>query len=168
MKISKVNANGETIRCAMRIRKFEIEDYDAAYILWRKMPEMGLNDLDDSREGIAKYLKRNPHTCFVADAEDDNGVVGVILGGHDGRRGFIYHTCVASENRYNGIGTRLVNAALEALRAEGISKVALVVFARNEGGNAFWERLGFTARPDLNYRNKALVELERIDIPGSG
>jgi hypothetical protein len=52
---------------------------------------------------------------------------------------------------------------LDALQAEGISKVALVVFGRNEGGNAFWEHLGFTARPDLNYCDKALVELERID-----
>lgn len=85
------------------------------------------------------------------------------MSGHDGRRGFIHHTCVADEIRHNGIGTRLVNTALEALRAEGISKVALVVFGRNEGGNAFWEHLGFTARPDLNYRNKALVKLERID-----
>lgn len=126
-------------------------------------PRTGLNDVDDSREGITKYLKRNPRTCFVADAEDKDGIVGVIMSGHDGRRGFIHHTCVASEFRHNGIGTRLVNTALEALHAEGISKVALVVFGRNEDGNAFWERLGFTTRPDLNYRNKALVELERID-----
>lgn len=147
----------------MKIREFKIQDYDAVYALWRRTPGMGLNDVDDSREGIDKYLKRNPHTCFVADAEDERGIVGVIMSGHDGRRGFIHHTCVASEIRHNGIGTRLVDAALEALCAEGISKVVLVVFGRNEGGNAFWEHLGFTTRPDLNYRNKALVELERLD-----
>ncbi|MDR3051877.1 MAG: GNAT family N-acetyltransferase [Oscillospiraceae bacterium] len=147
----------------MKIRKFKIDDYDAVYALWRRTSGMGLNDVDDSREGIARYLKRNPHTCFVADAEDECGIIGVIMSGHDGRRGFIHHTCVASEIRHSGIGTRLVDAALEALRAEGITKVALVVFGRNGGGNAFWERLGFTARPDLNYRNKALVELARID-----
>jgi ribosomal protein S18 acetylase RimI-like enzyme len=147
----------------MKIRKFEIEDYDAVYALWRRTAGMGLNDVDDSREGIARYLKRNPRTCFVADADGEGGIVGAIMSGHDGRRGFIHHTCVAGEIRHNGIGTKLVNTALEALHAEGISKVALVVFGRNEGGNAFWEHLGFTARPDLNYRNKALVELERID-----
>jgi ribosomal protein S18 acetylase RimI-like enzyme len=64
---------------------------------------------------------------------------------------------------HNGIGALLVTAALDALKAEGISKVALVVFNRNDAGNAFWERMGFTTRPDLNYRNKTLVALERID-----
>ena len=89
--------------------------------------------------------------------------MGVILSGHDGRRGYIHHTCVAEEARQNGIGTQLVDTALAALKAEGINKAVLVVFERNEGGNAFWEKIGFTPRPDLVYRNKALVELERID-----
>ncbi|MDR1533068.1 MAG: GNAT family N-acetyltransferase [Clostridiales bacterium] len=141
----------------MKIREFKIEDYDAVYALWCGTEGMGLNDIDDSREGIAKYLKRNPSTCFVADLEDVGGIAGVIMSGHDGRRGYIYHACVASEARHKGIGTRLVNRALEALRAEGINKAALVTFRRNEDGNAFWERMGFTTRPDLNYRNKALV-----------
>jgi ribosomal protein S18 acetylase RimI-like enzyme len=147
----------------MKIRRFEIGDYDAVYALWRRTAGMGLNDVDDSREGIAKYLRRNPRTCFVADAEDGSGIAGAIMSGHDGRRGFIHHTCVAAEIRRGGVGARLVEAALDALRAEGVSKVALVAFGRNEGGNAFWEHMGFTARPDLNYRNKALVKLERID-----
>jgi ribosomal protein S18 acetylase RimI-like enzyme len=155
----------------MKIRKFKIDDYDAVYALWRRTAGMGLNDIDDSRDGIAKYLKRNPQTCFVADATadatasaaDEDGIVGVIMSGHDGRRGYIHHTCVASEIRHNGIGTELVETAIAALLNEGISKVALVVFDRNEGGNAFWEHMGFTLRPDLNYRNKALVDLTRMD-----
>ncbi|MCL2867436.1 MAG: GNAT family N-acetyltransferase [Clostridia bacterium] len=145
----------------MKIRKMQITDYDAVYALWHKTPGMGLNDIDDSREGIEKYLKRNPRTCYVAILE--NELVGVIMTGHDGRRGYIHHTCVDSALWNNQIGTRLVDTALDALRAEGISKVALVVFERNERGNGFWERMGFTVRPDLVYRNKALVELERID-----
>ena len=145
----------------MKIRKFKITDYDEVYALWRRTPGMGLNDVDDSREGIEKYLKRNPRTTFVAELEGE--IVGVILAGHDGRRGYIHHTCVASELRHNGIGTRLVETALEALKGEGISKVALVVFGRNEGGNAFWEHMGFTTRPDLNYRNRALIDLVRMD-----
>ena len=145
----------------MKIRKMKITDYDAVYDLWRKTPGMGLNDIDDSREGIERYLKRNPRTCFVAEL--DGETVGVILAGHDGRRGYIHHTCVDPTLWNNQIGTRLVDTALEALRNEGISKVALVVFERNERGNGFWERMGFATRPDLVYRNKALVELERID-----
>jgi len=145
----------------MKIRKMKITDYDSVYALWRKTPGMGLNDIDDSREGIERYLKRNPRTCFVAVLDDE--LVGVILSGHDGRRGYIHHACVALELWNNQIGTELAETALDALRAEGISKVALVVFERNERGNGFWERMGFTTRPDLVYRNKALIELERID-----
>ena len=145
----------------MKIRKFKTTDYDEVYALWRRTPGMGLNDIDDSREGIEKYLKRNPRTTFVVEL--DGEIIGVILAGHDGRRGYIHHTCVASELRHNGIGTRLVETALEALKCEGISKVALVVFEKNSSGNAFWERMGFTTRPDLNYRNKALIDLVRMD-----
>ena len=121
---------------------------------------MGLNTIDDSREGIARYLKRNPNTCFVS--EHDRTITGAILAGHDGRRGYIYHTAVNPAYRHQGIGTALVNAALHALANEGIIKVALVVFSRNDAGNAFWERLGFTARGDLTYRNKALRAITRI------
>ena len=122
---------------------------------------MGLNTIDDSREGITRYLKRNPNTCFVS--EHDRTITGAILAGHDGRRGYIYHTAVNPAYRHQGIGTALVNAALHALANEGIIKVALVVFSRNDAGNAFWERLGFTARGDLTYRNKALRAITRID-----
>ena len=122
---------------------------------------MGLNTIDDSREGIISYLERNPNTCFVS--EHDRTITGAILAGHDGRRGYIYHTAVSPAYRHQGIGTALVNAALHALANEGIIKVALVVFSRNDAGNAFWERLGFTARGDLTYRNKALRAITRID-----
>ncbi|MBE5802115.1 MAG: GNAT family N-acetyltransferase [Clostridiales bacterium] len=138
-----------------------IRDYDAVYQLWISTPGMGLNTTDDSREGIEKYLKRNPDTCFVA--ADGEQVVGVILSGHDGRRGFIHHTCVSMAYRGRGIGRRLVECAMDALEKEGIHKVALVVFARNQQGNQFWERMGFTSREDLIYRNQAIHELERID-----
>ena len=89
--------------------------------------------------------------------------MGAILSGHDGRRGLISHTAVAQKKRGRGIGSSLVERAMDAMRAEGIAKVALVAFSRNETGNAFWEHLGFTAREDLTYRNKALTELQRID-----
>ena len=120
-----------------------------------------MNDKDDSPEGIDKYLKRNPSTSFVATC--DGKVVGVILCGHDGRRGIIQHACVSPDYRRLGIGNKLVELALEALKEEGINKVLLVAFKKNEGGNAFWEAQGFTLREDLNYRNKALAEMVRID-----
>ncbi len=145
----------------MEIRKMSIDDYEGVYQLWMNTPGMGLNNLDDSREGIEKYLRRNPDTCFVALKNDI--VIGVILCGHDGRRGYIHHTAVSTSERKQGIGNALLNAALEALEQEGINKVALVVFSKNEIGNAFWENRGFIVRNDLIYRNKNLKELTRID-----
>ena len=145
----------------MHIRIMTCHDYDAVYALWLSCKGMGLNDVDDSREGIEKYLRRNPATCFVA--EDKNRILGVILSGHDGRRGFIHHTAVHPDCREQGIGKQLVEHALDALKQEGISKAALVVFQRNETGNAFWERMGFSQRTDLAYRNLALRELVRMD-----
>jgi len=124
---------------------------------------MGLNNLDDSYDGIERYLKRNPTTCFVAVSGDEE-IIGVILCGHDGRRGFIHHTAVKVSERKQGIGSALVNAALQALQDEGIVKVALVVFTKNEVGNDFWEQRGFISREDLNYRNRTLNEnLIRMD-----
>lgn len=145
----------------MTIRKMEIDDFEKIYDLWVNTEGMGLNITDDSREGIAKYLLRNPDTCFVA--EDNGNIAGVIMSGHDGRRGFIYHTTVKEEYRRRGIGKMLVDSALAALETEGIHKVALVVFEKNVSGNIFWEKAGFTVRDDLVYRNKNIHELKRVD-----
>ncbi len=142
------------------VRIMTIEDYEEVYSLWLHTKGMGLNTIDDSKEGIAKYLLRNPNTCFVA--EEKGEIIGVIMSGHDGRRGFIYHTTVKIEHRGKGIGKKLVNAALEALEMEGIHKVALVAFEKNELGNVFWEKVGFTVRNDLVYRNKNIHELNNI------
>lgn len=94
----------------MEIRTFKINDYDEVYSLWNRTSGMGLNDIDDSRDGIEKYLKRNPKTCFIA--KENNGIIGVILSGHDGRRGFIHHTAVDSDKQRKGIGKALVNTAI--------------------------------------------------------
>ncbi|MGL4772526.1 MAG: GNAT family N-acetyltransferase [Clostridium sp.] len=145
----------------MRIRNMVIKDYENVYALWMSCVGMGLNSIDDSKEGIEIFLERNPETCFVA--EEDEKIVGVIMAGHDGRRGYIYHTAVSPLKRNKGIGQLLVQKALESLKALGIIKVALVVFDRNEEGNKFWEKQGFSKREDLIYRNKTLVEMVRID-----
>lgn len=145
----------------MKIRIMTIEDYDGVYQLWINTPGMGLNTTDDSRDGIHKYLLRNPNTCFIA--EKDSAIIGVIMCGHDGRRGFIHHTAVEVSERNQGIGNLLVQHAMDALKDEGINKVALVVFEKNELGNSFWEKRGFAIREDLIYRNKNICDLERID-----
>ena len=145
----------------MILRKMIINDYDNVYSLWMSCVGMGLNNLDDSKNGIEKFLNRNPDTCFVA--LDDDFIVGAIMVGNDGRRGYIYHTSVHPNYRKQGIGKKLVEAALDSLHKIGINKVALVVFEKNKDGNEFWEKLGFISRNDLIYRNKALTEIKRID-----
>lgn len=145
----------------MEIRNMQLDDYHSVYAIWLSCPGMGLNNLDDSREGIAKYLSRNPDTCFVAVEQDC--IIGAILAGHDGRRGYISHTAVSPAHQRQGVGKQLVEAALNALKQQGIHKVNLVAFAHNEKGNAFWESMGFTQRTDLIYRNRALADMVRMD-----
>lgn len=139
-----------------------LDDYEKVYCIWLKSGN-GMNDVDDSKAGIEKYLRRNPGTCFVAETEDGGNIIGSILSGHDGRRGYIGHASVLASERNKGVGTALVNAAVDALKAEGITKVALVVFAHNTPGNVFWEKRGFKLRGDLVYRDKSLTELKRIN-----
>jgi len=144
------------------IRPMGIGDYEQVYALWIGTPGMGLNSMDDSREGIAKYLKRNPGMSFVA--EDGNEIVGVILCGHDGRRGVIHHTAVKEILRRCGVGKALAETAMDALKQEGITKAWLVVKKENALGNAFWEKLGFEDRKDLTFRGVTLdPTLVRID-----
>ncbi len=146
----------------MKIEKMEISDYEEVYDMWFKTPGMGLNTIDDSEDGIRKFLDRNPSTCFIA--RENNRIAGVILSGHDGRRGYIHHTAVAEDSRFRGIGRALVEKAVEALREEGIHKVSFVVFKKNEDGNNFWKKLGFQERNDLVYRDKLISDQELIRI----
>jgi ribosomal protein S18 acetylase RimI-like enzyme len=141
--------------CFVKIRRMEISDYDNVYQFWLSIPGMGINNIDDCRESIAKYLARNPTTSFIAES-DSGELIGAILCGHDGRRGHISHTAVKPAERKQGVGFALVNAALDALRAEGIAKVTLTTFAKNEAGNAFWERQGFITSEDVIYRSKVI------------
>ena len=145
----------------MEIRKMTIQDYEKVYELWMSCKNMGFNDIDDSKEGISRFLERNPNTSFVAI--ENEKLIGIILGGHDGRRGYIYHLSVNENYRKNGIGSELVKNCLESFKLEKISKVALLVFKYNEVGNLFWEKQGFILREDISYRNVALRELVRID-----
>lgn len=132
------------------------EDYDAIYELWNSTEQSrrALNPVDDSREGIARYLARNPNTCFAAERE--GRIIGVILTGHDGRRAIIHHLCVHPDCRRMGIAGDLVSRAEEALKKEGIQKIFGLVFKDNDAANDFWEQQGYSLRTNLNYRNKSL------------
>lgn len=142
-------------------RLVTIDDYDAMFALWNSTEQSrrALNPVDDSREGIARYIKRNPTTCFGAFSEEK--LVGIILTGHDGRRGLIHHMCVHPDFRRMKIAASLVKLAEDALYAEGIQKIFGLVFKDNDTANAFWEKQGYTLRTNINYRNKSL----NSDVP---
>ena len=133
----------------MKIRQMKIEDYDEVYHLWKRIRGFGIRSMDDSREGVERFLKRNPTTSVVA--EENGKIVGAILCGHDGRRGCLYHVCVDEAYRRHGIGKAMVVKTMEALKEERINKVCLIAFTSNDVGNAFWNTIGWTKREDMNY-----------------
>ncbi len=133
-----------------------IEDYEGVYDLWMTIRGFAMRSIDDSREGVERFLERNPHTSVVA--VEDNRIVGSILCGHDGRRGCLYHVCVHEDYRMRGIGKSMVVQCMKALEKEHISKVSLIAFTKNDVGNAFWRRVGWTKREDLNYYDFTLNE----------
>ena len=138
------------------IRTMTIEDYQGVYDLWMSISGFAIRSIDDSREGVEAFLKRNPTSSVVAICDDK--IVGSILCGHDGRRGCLYHVCVHEDYRMNGIGKNMVVHCMEALNKEHISKVSLIAFSQNDIGNAFWREMGWTKREDLNYYDFVLNE----------
>ena len=131
------------------IRVMMETDYNEIYGLWKKIKGFALRSVDDSREGVERFLKRNPNTSVVAI--EDGIIVGAILCGHDGRRGCLYHVCVDPNYRLRGIGKQMVVFAMHALHKEEINKVSLIAFSKNDIGNAFWKTIGWNRRDDLNY-----------------
>lgn len=141
------------VEVSYRIDAFLPADYDDVLALWRRTEGMGLREAD-SREGIERFLSRNPGLSLVArDAQGP--LLGVVLVGHDGRRGLLHHLAVAPEARRRGIGRALALRAIAALEAEGIKKAMLFVKIENEGGRAFWESLGFGLRGDVHFFSRA-------------
>lgn len=142
---------------AFSVRTMTIGDYEGLRTLWMSIRGFGIRSIDDSREGVERFLKRNPATSVVAVAEDGS-IVGGILCGHDGRRGCLYHVCVREDYRRNGIGKAMVVYCMNALKEEKINKVSLIAFTANDVGNAFWNCIGWTKREDLNYYDFTLNE----------
>ena len=142
------------------IRIMTADDYEEVKALWMTIKGFGIRSIDDSKEGVERFLKRNPTTSVVAI--EDGKVVGSILCGHDGRRGCFYHVCVHADYRMKGIGKAMVVKAMEALKEEQINKVSLIAFTQNDIGNAFWRKIGWTKREDLNYYDFVLNEENMI------
>jgi len=133
----------------MNIRIMKTEDYEGVHSLWLSIKGFSIRSIDDSREGVERFLRRNPDTSIVA--EENGEIIGAILCGHDGRRATFYHVCVREDRRKQGIGKAMVIMAMNALKKEKINKVALIAFTRNDVGNAFWKSIGWKQRTDLNY-----------------
>jgi len=130
----------------LRIDPLTMSDYDEVFRLWKSCEGIGLSDAD-SFDSIRLYLERNPGMSHVA--RTGGRVVGAVLSGHDGRRGFLHHLAVHPKCRKRGVGRLLAGRCLEALRAAGIQKCHLMIYASNESGIAFWERIGWTFREDI-------------------
>ena len=148
---------------AVTIRAMRPEDYDNVRALWESIHGFAIRSIDDSREGILRFLSRNPGISAVAVETEDypdgeavqaeasgETIVGSILCGHDGRTGTFYHVCVAEEHRRRGIGKEMVVFCMRGLMEEKINTISLVAFLDNEAGNGFWNGIGWTMRSDLN------------------
>ncbi len=137
------------------VMPMQAEDYDDVWALWMTIRGFGIRALDDSREDVERFIRRNPTTSVVARV--DGKIVGSILCGSDGRQGALYHVCVAEEFRRRGIGTRMVAYCMRELKKMGINKVSLIAFKKNDAGNAFWKSIGWT-QSDVNLYEFVLNE----------
>ncbi len=140
----------------IHIRPMTMEDYEEVFDMWQSISGFGIRTVDDSKEGIARFIQRNPGLSVVAVHE--GRIIGGILCGHDGRRGCLYHVCVRVEYRMLGIGQQMVAVCREALRKEGVNKINLIAFRSNAVGNKFWQKLKWKFREDCNYYEANLNE----------
>jgi ribosomal protein S18 acetylase RimI-like enzyme len=140
------------------IRPMTPDDYAPVYALWQASEGMGLGRAD-TREAITRYLLRNPGLSFTA--WDGDELVGAVLAGHDGRRGFFHHMAVRASHRKQGIGRALATCCEQALLAEGIDKAHLFVYAQNTAGQSFWRQAGWYDRPELVLMSRDVQPLER-------
>ena len=124
----------------------QISDYEKIIAFWQEVEGVKLRDAD-SREGIEKYLKRNPGLSFVA--EKNGKIAGTIMAGHDGKRGYIQHLAVKADKRRSGIASTLLSICLEALKKEGIVKSHVLVLGDNEPAKSYWQNRGWVKREDI-------------------
>jgi len=136
----------EALTNSVKIRTLRIEDYDSITKLWQNTEGVKLTEVD-SKANIQVFLESNPELSVVA--EKDGEIVGAVLSGHDGRRGFLHHLAVRQDLRGKGIGSELVKVCLERLKAVGIDKCHIFVVKDNEEGMRFWNKIGWETRTDI-------------------
>ncbi len=146
-----------TVPDGVIVRDFTLADYDAAITLWRASEGIGLNE-SDTRDAIAAFLDRNPHLSLAA-FDRNRALVGAVLCGHDGRRGYLHHLAVAVAYRRKGLGRALANSCLFRLKALGILKCTIFLYAHNTSGRAFWLQHGWATRDDLVVVQRPLASL---------
>jgi ribosomal protein S18 acetylase RimI-like enzyme len=129
------------------IRVMTMDDYDAVLALMNDTPGISIRDAD-SREATARYLQRNPGMSFVAQA--DGKLIGCVMCGHDGRRGYLQHLLVLPEFRRQGIAHSLVQRCLSSLEALGIGKCHLDVLKTNDAAARYWQGQGWQRREDID------------------
>ena len=127
--------------------EMDISHYTEANALWNSTEGMGVTN--DPEEKIQEYLNHNPGMSFVCIDQTNSKLAGTVLGGHDGRRGFIYHLAVPKEYRGKAIGKKLVQLSVDAMKKEEIERCIIMVKAHNDGGHGFWSNIGWESRPDL-------------------
>ena len=145
-----------------KIRTMTASDYDEVYKLWYSIKSFAIRQIDDSRDGIVKFLKRNKTTCVVAVC--DGKIIGSILCGHDGREACFYHVCVREDMRNHGVATHMVNYIIDKLNKLSINKIRLVAFKNNKLGNKFWKDIGFAQNKNINIYEKVLNKSNHIKI----
>ncbi|WP_220272081.1 GNAT family N-acetyltransferase [Helicobacter didelphidarum] len=132
----------------MNVRIMNIHDYQKVLSLWKSIEGFYIRSIDDSFEGMSKFLERNPSTNVVALQGDE--IIGSILCGYDGRCAYFYHVCVKKEHRHKQIGKRMVDFVIQELQNIGATHINLVAFKSNEAGNLFWQELHWTLKEELN------------------
>ena len=121
-------------------------DFEQALELWRSLTGMGLSSADE-KDNIRDFLQKNPSTCFVA--LKDGILIGTVLGGSDGRRGYIYHLAVQQSEQNKGLGKKLLDLCLNEFKKSGIQKCHIFVISDNAKGIVFWEKVGWQLRDDI-------------------
>ena len=139
------------------LRMMTIEDYEEVNSLWMSISGFAMRSIDDSKEGVMRFLERNRGLSVVA-VDEQGKIAGTILCGHDGRQGAFYHVCVRTDVRRHGIGKDMVVYCMKRLREERINKIRLVAFEENESGNAFWNGIGWVKADGFNCYDFTLNE----------
>jgi ribosomal protein S18 acetylase RimI-like enzyme len=135
------------------IHQLTLQDYDRWMAVWQKA---GLSTVRpegrDSRAAFARQLAGGTHT--VMGLRVDGELVGAVLATHDGRKGWINRLAVLPEHRRKGHAGRLVAAAEQVLREQGMTVIAALIEPENEESLVLFQELGYVEHPGLHYVSK--------------